>query len=160
VEEPREKHQMKVRFVKPTAWAAVVVAFVCSQAAADLTPLTFLDAEAHAARAAATANVGVMESVARRARVILQTARYTGQARDVACANEGLSRVDMALRVGRDYAHRVLEAWDHGDVVAARSELSRLSTTTAAARAAGAQAEFCIDAPRPSEGTTVRLIID
>jgi len=150
---------MRVRFVKPIAWAACVGLLVGSHARADVTPLAF-DAEAQAARAQATAHVWMMESVARRARVILQTARYTGKEKDVACANEGLSRVDMALRVGRDRALKVIAAWDRGDASLARAELARLTTTTEAARAAGAQAEFCIDAPRPSEGTTVRLIID
>jgi hypothetical protein len=136
----------------------VAVALVGSRATADMT--SPLDDEARVARAQASSSVWVMESVSRRVRVILQTARRIGQARDVACADEDLSRADMALRLGRDHARRLLEDWDHGNALDARRELARLSTTTQSARQAGAEAEYCIDGTRPAEGTTVRLIID
>jgi hypothetical protein len=155
---------MTFRFERPLEWATLVVPFVLAglaapRASADATPPP-AESEARAARAQASANVWMMESASRRARVILQTARKTGGERDVACANESLSRVDTALRVGRERARQVVEDWARRDVVAARADLARLSVVTEAARAAGAEAEFCLDTPRPAEGTTVRLIVD
>jgi hypothetical protein len=155
---------MPSRLGEPTVWApsALSFAFVAlfaTRVSADAMPSS-VESEARAARAQASASIWMMEGASRRARVILQTARKAGSEREVACANEALSRVDMALRVGRERAHQIFEDWSRGDVFAARVDLARLSVVTEAARSAGAGAEQCIDAPRPAEGTTVRLIID
>jgi hypothetical protein len=158
---------MRVRFAKLPSWAAVALAAVVAtsglvgsrDANADVTP-NALDGEARAARAQVNASLWIMESVARRARVILQTARSTGSTKGVECANEGLSRVDTALRLGKDHAGRLLDDWAHGNAADARKELLRLSVATDSARRAGADNETCIDAPRPTEGTTVRLILE
>jgi hypothetical protein len=149
---------MESRFFTPIAWA-MGLAFVCAQAGADVSPSP-QDTEARVARAQVSASVGSMESAARRGRVILQTARRRGRAVEVGCADEALSRVDMALRSGREHASLVSDAWAHGDVRLARSELARVAAAAESARTASAWAELCVEPPRPAEGTTVRLIIE
>jgi hypothetical protein len=152
---------MRTRFVTPIAWALGLG--LCfgprAKASADVSPSS-LDAEARIARAQASANVWTMESASRRARAILQHARRKGDANEVGCADEGLSRVDTALRWGRDHAALLNDAWNRGDAKVARGELARVAAAAASARAASAQTELCVDEPRPSEGTTVRLIIE
>jgi hypothetical protein len=147
----------------PRACALVcaLASFACfmPRAAADGTASP-LDTEARAARAQSSVSLGVMEGVARRARVILQTARRSGTQKEQACADEELSRVDMALRVGREHARRMLEDWEQGDAEGARRELAHLAIATRAARLAGAEAESCIDVDRPPDGTTVRFYVE
>ena len=89
---------MTIRFFTPIPWAMGLV-LVCAEASADVSQPP--EAEARLARVQASASVWSMESAARRARVILQKARRRGDAREVGCADETLSRVDMALRAGR-----------------------------------------------------------
>jgi hypothetical protein len=149
---------MTIRFFTPIAWA-MALGLVCAQAGADVSQVP-PDAEARIARVQASASVWSMESAARRARIILQKARRSGDAREVGCADESLSRVDMALRAGREHAVLVLEAWGRGDARVARGELARVAAAAEAARRAGADAELCVEPPHPAEGTTVRLIIE
>jgi hypothetical protein len=148
---------MTIRFFTPIPWAMGLV-LVCAEASADVSQPP--EAEARLARVQASASVWSMESAARRARVILQKARRRGDAREVGCADETLSRVDMALRAGREHATLLFEAWAHGDAGGARRELARVSAAAESARQAGADAELCVGEPHPAEGTTVRLIIE
>jgi len=148
---------MRTRFVTPIAWA-LGAGLVCAHAAADVSPTQ--DAEARVARAQASTSVWTMESASRRARAVLQRARRRGEAKEVVCADESLSRVDMALRVGREHAVLLNDAWSRGDAPTARGELTRVAAAADAARAASAQAEYCIDEPRPPAGTTVRVIVE
>ena len=152
---------MRTRSLSPLAWALGLGLFFGprAQASADVSPSS-LDAEARTARAQASASLWIMESASRRARAILQRARGKGSANEIGCADEGLSRVDSALRWGRDHAVLLNDAWNRGDAKGARGELARVAAAAAAARSASAQTELCVDEPRPSEGTTVRLIIE
>jgi hypothetical protein len=149
---------MSTRFFTPIAWA-MGLALVCARASADVSQPP-QDAEAHVARVQASASVWSMEGAARRARVILQKARRRGDAKEVGCADETLSRVDMALRAGREHATLLFEAWARGDAWAARRELARVWAAAEAARQASADAELCVGEARPAEGTTVRLVIE
>jgi hypothetical protein len=148
---------MKTRFAAPIAWA-VGLGLLCARARADGSA-SALEIEARAARAEAYASLGSMEAAARRARAVLHRARLRGRPAEIGCANEGLSRVDAALRSGREHSSLLVDAWRRGDSRLARGELSRVTLATDAAREASAQAGACIDEPRPPEGTTVRLIV-
>jgi hypothetical protein len=144
--------------LSPIAWA-MGLGFVCARAGADAAPLP-ADAQAGVTRAQASASVASMEGAARRARVILHRARERGQSKEVRCADEALSRVDSALRAGREHAALVGEALRRGDLGSALVELARVVVAAAWSRDAGAEAELCIDEARPREGTSVRLIIE
>lgn len=146
---------MRSRVVIPGACALVLGLATASADAAGTD-----EVEARLARAEATTRVWTMEGSARRARGVLQRARERGFAGEVRCADEQLSLVDSALRWGRERALLVGEAWSRGDAARAREELTRVAIAAQAARKASVEAELCIDAPRPPEGTTVRLIID
>src|SRR5579859_3301711 len=117
--------------------AACASALVGPRAAADPAPGA---AEESDARAQAAAAVSTMETLSRRCRSILMEARRLGEDAAIACADEGLTRVDVALRYGREHAGLLALAWSRGDARQARRELALLSLADAGARAAGARA--------------------
>ncbi len=139
--------------------AVLAAGLVCARALAD-NSAPALDAEAQAARAQVSASLGVIQSSARRARLALQRARRSGDLAEIACTDEGLSRVDMASRQARDSAPFVTAAFGRGDAPAARALLARIVTAAQTARYASSRAEACLPDLREHDATTVRLVID
>jgi hypothetical protein len=88
--------------------------------------------------------VAAIETTARHARRLLQWARESGTPRQVACADEGLSRSDVALRTAREHAKAVEEAAARGDAAALRRELGLMATCREASRAAASTSEACL----------------
>ena len=97
-----------------------------------------------AARSQATATVSAIETTARHARRLLQWAREGGTPRQIACADEGLSRSDVALRSAREHARAVEEAGARGDAALVRRELVLIAACREAARAAASASEACL----------------
>jgi hypothetical protein len=123
------------------------------------------DAEAARARQAAHVTVASMESAAARARLVLRGARVTHDAQAAACADEALTRADVALRLGRDNESRAAAAWEKGDRERARFEMSRLTAHGEMARVAARDADACVarhsvDPLTPNDVTIVRVSVD
>ena len=117
--------------------------------------------EDEALRAAAEARslVATMQSSARLARFALEQARARRDADEVRCADEALSRADVALRYGRQDASLLVDELGAHDMAAASATLQRLRQRGTAARDAAASASFCSAhrAGRGSDWTTVRV---
>lgn len=122
-------------------------------AAADPT-VPNVEAEARTAHAQAIASIAQMEATARRVRLLLQWARERGTRTQVACADEGLSRADVALRGAREHARLADEAWERGEATLARREVLLLSACREAARTASETAGACVG---PSDKTIVSV---
>lgn len=114
-----------------------------------------------ALRAAAEARslVATMQSSARLARFALEQARARRDADEVRCADEALSRADVALRSGRQDATLVLEQLGAHDMLGASATLQRLRQRWTASHDAAASASFCSarKAGRGSDWTTVSV---
>jgi hypothetical protein len=115
-------------------------------------------------RAEASSGVAAIESSATHVRSLLQVARAQRNALEIACVNEKLTRVDVALRIGQDLAARAIAAWKNKERVAARVELAGLASRRDAARIAAREADACRPPQEviaaPNERTYVRVIVD
>ena len=125
------------------------------------------DPEAARARAVARDTLAAMETASAHARLVLRRARASHDARVVACADEALTRADVAVRIGKDHAERASAAWSQGDRDRARFETARLVVRGDLARAAARDADACVagvPAPvaafAPNDVTIVHLVVD
>ena len=118
--------------------------------------------ETAAAKGEVDAAVSVLARDAERVRALVARARAAHHASELACLDPALSRVDVALRYGRDHAKQATAAWSRGDVRAAREEMQGLSWRVAASRDAMKLADACapFDVFVRAPGTVVRVWID
>ncbi len=126
------------------------------------TPTAHAEPDARAIAAHVDALVVAMDASSEHVRRLLRKARVQKWPRGVACLDEALSRVDVALRVAREEARGAREAAHGGDVDRARAHLSRVTRLREMARAGAAGGEMCAAGPefQAFEGTTVRVIVD
>jgi hypothetical protein len=96
-----------------------------------------------------------MQTSARHARLVLMWARELGTRPQVACADEGLSRADVALRTARDHARALEDAMTRRDAATARRELGWIDACEEAAKAASRASDACFDV---GEATVVRVV--
>ena len=118
--------------------------------------------ETAAAKVEVDAAVSLLARDAERVRALVSRARGGHRAAEVACLDPALSRVDVALRYGRDHAKHATAAWSRGDVRAAREEMQGLSWRVSASRDAMKMADACApsDVVVRASGTVVRVWID
>jgi hypothetical protein len=102
--------------------------------------------------------LGAMVANAARLRRALHEARLHGDRERVACASDGLSQADVALRTARESARAAQDALARGDEDAARAYLTAVLAARASSRAATASVDACFafGTPEPPEVTTVR----
>ncbi len=132
---------------------AAASAFASPALADPNAPPPQVDVRAALGRVAPT--IAAMQTTARLARLVLQWAREGGAPEAIACADEGLSRADVALRAARDHAARAEGAWAHGELAAARRELVLVSWANDASRLAATMVDGCLGG---GEGTTVQVL--
>jgi hypothetical protein len=115
-------------------------------------------ADAASIRAELGSALGTMSGNATRLRRALHDARARNDRDRIACASDGLSRADAALRAARERARAAEGALARGDEGTARVELSVVLSAREASRAATASVDACFafGAPEPTEVTTVR----
>ncbi len=119
------------------------------------------DARSYAAQAERL--VMAMDATSDHVRQLLRRARAQRATRGVGCLDEALSRVDVALRVGREEARAAREAAHDGDDVEAQRHLARVARLRDMSRSAAAMGQICAAGPEflpYVEGTTVRVIVD
>lgn len=132
---------------------ALVVGSVASLAGAD--ERVDLRASAHGAMAAMSGNSARVQDMLRKARAERRTSA-------VACLDARLSRVDAALRAGKDEARYIDAALGKDDVAAARRALVTLLGYREATRVAAVEASECVLTVEvaPIDGTVVRVVVD
>jgi uncharacterized membrane protein YhiD involved in acid resistance len=119
--------------------------------------------EALAAKVECDAALSLLSMNADRVRAAFKRARAARHTSDVACLDPALSRVDVALRYGREHAQHAAAARLGGEHAAAKDEMQRLSWRVAASRDAMKMAHACGmggDVVARETGTTVRMWID
>jgi hypothetical protein len=148
------------------ASAALVALTLCAgaRASADPVPATgtpeALVVEARTAHQVATAAVAALDAAATRARVLLRRARTRGVRREIACADEVLSRADVGARRGRDESAVADEAYRHADVATARRAMEHIAQVRASVSEAEVTARACIaDVSPVPTGTQVRVTV-
>jgi hypothetical protein len=119
-----------------------------------------IDPQAIVPTSEADAAVASIEGVARRVRAVLRRARTRGTSEQIACANEGLSRVDVALRNAREHARLSREAAAKGDSSSVRRELALLRVCAETARGAEGATDSCWTDAQTRDDTSVRVIVD
>ena len=117
-------------------------------------------ADGRAVRVQVDATIALMDTNAARLRTLLRQARVRGIAAQIACADEGLSRADVATRTGREHARLANDAWTRGDGSVARRELVLLAASRDASRAAATATEACFYGPPTPDGTSVRVVVE
>jgi len=114
--------------------------------------------------AQAAGMLAAMEGNAARVATMLQHARAArpAPAGQVKCIDEALSRVDAAVRSGKDDVVQVRSALHAGDAAGARRVLLSLSSKREAARDATMTADACRAGMPASKGetTVVRVVVD
>ena len=117
---------------------------------------------ASSSAAQAEALVGAMDASSEHLRHLLGKARTRKWTRGVGCLDEALSRVDVALRAGREEARGAREDARAGDGEGARLHLVRVVRLREMARAAASGGQMCAAGPefQAFEGTSVRVIVD
>jgi len=114
------------------------------------------------ARAQIDATVDQMRAIAVRVRDELRTARKRGTRAQIACANQSLSRADVAVRRARETGDEALALYAKGEVERARAARRRLAELREAQRLAAAESTSC--APpvvvATSGVTTVQMQVD
>ena len=120
------------------------------------------DARSAAAASAAERLVVAMDASSEHVRRLLRAARQQRSARRIACFDEALSRVDVALRVGREEAKNARLAARDANAEEAEQHLVRVVRLREVARSAASGGEMCAAGPefQAYEGTTVRVIVD
>jgi hypothetical protein len=149
---------MKTMFAAAVA-ALVVVARVAIAQTASGEPV-----EGQAARAGGEARTLLlsMHEHARIAREALERARARRRPEEVRCADEALSRADVALRRGREDAAQMSVALAAHDAPAAATALRRLMGRFTASSDAAAVAGRCIpqEVARGTDRTQVTVYVD
>lgn len=114
-----------------------------------------LHASANVAMSAMNGNSARVRTMLRKARA----ERRVGQAR---CVDAALSRVDAALRSGREEDRYLEAALVRGDVPSARRSFGALLGYREATRVASLDADACITIVDvvPSDGTVVKIVVD
>jgi hypothetical protein len=121
------------------------------------------DTSTSALRAELGAAIGTMEGNAARLRRALHEARIRKDRDRVACASDGLSRADVALRGARDRARAAEGELARGDEAAALVDLGFVRSAREASRAATASVDRCFaanEADVAPEVTVVRWRVD
>jgi hypothetical protein len=151
----------------PRAAGAAFAVFALAAALSASAPARAESPPASAASAASPASqaealVVAMDASSEHLRHLLGKARTHHWTRGVGCLDEALSRVDVALRAGREEARASREAVHAGDTDGARIHLVRLQRLREMARAAASFGQMCAAGPelQPFEGTSVRVIVD
>jgi hypothetical protein len=118
--------------------------------------------EAHASHDQAVSAIATMERSSDRVRTLLRRARQSSPERTIACLNEGLSQVDVAVRSARERNQSMTQAYARGDAGIARRELAQIAWQKVHVRDLEASSESCLDPRffRAKEGTTVTVIVD
>ncbi len=118
--------------------------------------------EAAVARAELDGTIARMTTASRHVRAILREARKRGVVREIACADNALSRADVAHRMARVHAAEAASAYARGDVGFARASRARVLELEEAQRTAYRAAMACRPAPveRVVAGTVVRVVVD
>ncbi len=113
-------------------------------------------------RASARGAVSAMSGNSTRVHDMLRRARAEQRTAAVSCLDARLSRVDAALRSGREEARFVDVALAKNDVPSARRSLATLLGYREATRVAAVEADACIVTVdvAPSDGTVVRIVVD
>jgi hypothetical protein len=147
--------------MKMTAFAAVAALVAVAHTASAQTASSPKHAEDEALRAAAEGRslVATMQTSARLARFALEQARSRRDPDEVRCADDALSRADVALRYSRQEASLLVDELAAHDMQAASATLQRLRQRGMAARDAATSASFCSArrTGRGSDWTTVRV---
>jgi hypothetical protein len=125
------------------ALSAMLLASSSAAPRAALADASVAPAEVSDARAQSDAAIATMESLSNRLRLVLQRTRGRERSSVVACVDEALTRVNVALRRGRDAVRRQNDAWDRGDAEAARAALRELLAYVYNARAAASNVDYC-----------------
>ncbi len=113
--------------------------------------------------AQAAGMLAAMEGNAARVATMLRQARAARPppAAQVKCIDAALSRVDVAVRSGKDDVAQVRTAIRAGDASAAHRALVALGSKRQAARDATMEADACrAGLPHATEGTVVRVVVD
>lgn len=119
------------------------------------------DVEAARAKRTMRARHASMESNAKEVRQLLRVSRRRGSRAQIACVDESLSRVDVALRNAREAERGAQAAWDKGDRATARTLTRRVEELAHASMLARGTARGC--APHvvvATEGTKVTVTVD
>lgn len=113
-------------------------------------------------RTHASGAMSVMTGNSSRVRDLLRKARAERRVAQAQCVDGALSRVDAALRAGRETDRTLLVALDHGELDVARKSLAILLTYREANRAATRDADACVTPPETlsSDATVVKVVVD
>lgn len=107
--------------------------------------------------------VAAMDATSEQVRQLLRKARAQKSTRGVACLDEALTRVDVALRTGREEARLTREALRAGDARMADVHFARVMRLHEMSRSAASIGRACAAGPEALpvvEGTTVRVVVD
>ncbi len=113
--------------------------------------------------AQAAGMLAAMEGNAARVATMLRQARALrpAPAAQVKCIDDALSRVDAAVRSGKDDVAQLRSAVRSGDAPAARRAMIALSSKRQAAREATVAADTCrTGLPNTGDSTVVRVVVD
>ncbi len=124
--------------------------------------------EAKLARIEMHAAIARMQSTSHYVRDLLRDARRRGVPRQIACADEALSRADVAHRSARAQESEALASYARNDLASARAARVRIAELEEAQRLAARDGTACLPqspniarSSMKSEPTTlVRLVID
>lgn len=114
-------------------------------------------------RVRAGSAMAAMSGNAQRVRGLLHKARLANQAAEVRCVDAALSRVDAAVRSGRDENRTMELALTRADGATATRSLAALLGYREATRAAALSADACFASSVdvvPVEGTVVSFVVD
>jgi hypothetical protein len=158
----------RIRCARVALAIAGVVLFSSGAARADesapaVTAAPVNAAEVAEARAQIGATIAQMQAVASRVRDDLRAMRKRGTKRQITCADEALSRSDVAVRRARETGADMLAAYAQNDGETARALRVRLGEIREGQRLAAAEGAACgpqvVVAATPGV-TTVKLQID
>jgi hypothetical protein len=153
-------HRQDSRMKSLSAIAVSLAALAVVPTTAADTGAPPVEPQAPAVLPQADVAVASIEGAAQRMRQLLRRARARGSAAETACANEGLSRVDVALRNAREHARLAREAWAKGDARTSQRELYLVGVCREAARSAAGVADSCIGEAQKHDDTSVKVIVD
>ncbi len=110
----------------------------------------------------ASTALSAMNGNSARVRTMLRKARAERRVGQARCVDAALSRVDAALRSGRDEDRFLEAALVRGDVPSARRALAAMLGYREATRVASLDADACISVVDvvPGDGTVVKVVVD
>lgn len=143
--------------MKTTTLAAIAALVAVARVAAADPTTSARDADGEALRAAAEAHtlLSAMQGDTRVAREALVLARARGRREEVRCADESLSRADVALRNARDDAAEIAQAVAVRQWSSALAAFERLRRRASASHEARVLATTCSAPPAPAGDRTV-----